>query len=140
MAPTGRSKSSGRHTLSPAEERFERARQTIGLFLGPLVFLVLYLAPLPLEPAQQALAAVFAFVIVYWLTEPIPIPVTAVLALALCVLFGVGSAQDVFGAFSSSTIFLFIGAFILAEAMMRHGLDRRFAFRVLSLPGVSRST
>jgi len=86
------------------------------------------------------LAAIFAFVIVYWLTEPIPIPVTAILALAMCVLFGVASADTVFGAFSSDTIFLFIGAFIIAEAMMRHGLDRRFAFRVLSIPGVSNST
>jgi sodium-dependent dicarboxylate transporter 2/3/5 len=129
-----------REKLSPAEERFERARQTVGLFFGPLVFLALYLAPLPLEPAQQALAAVFAFVIVYWLTEPIPIPVTAVLALAMCVLFGAASANTVFGAFSSDTIFLFIGAFVIAEGMMRHGLDRRFAFRVLSIPGVSNST
>ena len=129
-----------RERLSPAEERFERARQTIGLFLGPIVFLALYLIPLPLPPEQHALAAVFAFVIVYWLTEPIPIPVTAVLALAMCVLFGVASANTVFGAFSSDTIFLFIGAFIIAEAMMRHGLDRRFAFRVLSIPGVSNST
>src|SRR5919112_2226163 len=126
--------------LSPAEERFERFRQTIGLFLGPIVFLVMYFIPLPLEPAQQALAAIFSFVIVYWLTEPIPIPVTAILALAMCVLFGVASADTVFGAFSSDTIFLFIGAFIIAEAMMRHGLDRRFAFRVLSIPGVSNST
>ena len=66
-----------RERLSPAEERFERLRQTIGLFLGPIVFLALYFIPLGLEPAQQALAAIFAFVIVYWLTEPIPIPVTA---------------------------------------------------------------
>ncbi len=72
-----------REKLSPAEERFERFRQTIGLFLGPIVFLALYFIPLGLEPAQQALAAIFAFVIVYWLTEPIPIPVTAVLLL-LC--------------------------------------------------------
>src|ERR687890_892512 len=129
-----------RERLSPAEERFERFRQTIGLFLGPIVFLVMYFIPLPLEPAQQALAAIFSFVIVYWLTEPIPIPVTAVLALALCVLFGVAGAEAVFGAFSSDTIFLFIGAFIIAQAMMTHGLDRRFAFRVLSLPGVSNST
>lgn len=129
-----------RERLSPAEERFERWRQTIGLFLGPVVFLVLYFVPLPLPPEQQALAAVFAFVIIYWLTEPIPIPVTAVLALAMCVLFGVAAADDVFGAFSSDTIFLFIGAFIIAQAMMYHGLDRRFAFRVLSLPGVSNST
>jgi sodium-dependent dicarboxylate transporter 2/3/5 len=129
-----------REKLSPAEERFERFRQTIGLFLGPVVFLVLYFIPLGLEPAQQALAAIFAFVIVYWLTEPIPIPVTAVLALAMCVLFGVASADSVFGAFASDTIFLFIGAFIIAQAMMTHGLDRRFAFRVLSIPGISSST
>ncbi len=119
-------------TLSPAEERFERIRQTVGLFLGPLVFLVLYLAPLGLPPEQQALAAVFAFVIIY--------PVTAVLALAMCIIFGVASGDDVFGAFASSTIFLFIGAFIIAQAMMTHGLDRRFAFRVLALPGVAGST
>ncbi len=129
-----------RERLSPAEERFERFRQTIGLFLGPIVFLALYFIPLGLEPAQQALAAVFAFVIVYWLTEPIPIPVTAVLAMAMCVLFGVAPADDVFGAFASDTIFLFIGAFIIAQAMMTHGLDRRFAFRVLSIPGISSST
>jgi sodium-dependent dicarboxylate transporter 2/3/5 len=105
-----------------------------------VVFLALYLLPLPLPSDQQALAAVFAFVIIYWLTEAIPIPVTAILALAMCVIFGVASADDVFGAFASSTIFLFIGAFIIAQAMMTHGLDRRFAFRVLSIPGVANST
>ena len=129
-----------RETLSPAEERFERGRQTVGLFLGPLVFLALYLAPLPLPPDQQALAAVFSFVIIYWLMEPIPIPVTAVLALGMCIVFGVAPADDVFGAFGSSTIFLFIGAFIIAQAMMTHGLDRRFAFRVLAIPGIANST
>src|SRR5918996_4932523 len=109
-----------RERLSPAEERFERLRQTIGLFLGPIIFLALYFIPLGLEPAQQALAAIFAFVIVYWLTEPIPIPVTAVVGLAVWVLFGVAPGEAVFGAFSSDTIFLFIGAFIIAQAMMTH--------------------
>jgi len=129
-----------RERLSPAEERFERGRQTIGLFLGPIVFLAMYFTPLPLAPAQQTLAAILSFVIVYWLSEAVPIPVTAVLALAACVLFGVASGDTVFGAFANPTIFLFIGAFIIAEAMMSHGLDRRFAFQVLSLPGVSKST
>ncbi|QIN80440.1 DASS family sodium-coupled anion symporter [Rubrobacter marinus] len=129
-----------REVLSPAEERFERARQTLGLFIGPLVFLTMYFAPLPLEPAQQTLAAILAFTIVYWLSEAVPIPVTAILALAMCVVFGVASSDDVYGSFSSDTIFLFIGAFIIAQAMMTHGLDRRFAFRVLSLPGVAKST
>ncbi len=138
-----------REVLTPAEERFEKARQTIGLVLGPVVFLIMYFAPLPLERNQHTLAAILAFTIVYWLSEAIPIPATAVLALALCVLFNVPdvglNADDspgdiVYGAFSSDTIFLFIGAFIIAQAMVTHGLDRRFAFRILSLPGVSSST
>jgi sodium-dependent dicarboxylate transporter 2/3/5 len=71
--------------LTPAEQRFERARQTIGLFLGPVVFLIMYFLPLPLERDQHTLAAILAFVIVYWLSEAIPIPATALLALALAV-------------------------------------------------------
>ena len=133
--------------LTAGEQRFEKARQTIGLFLGPVVFLILLIAPLPLPTNQQALAAIFAFVIIYWLTEPIPIPITAILALALCVVFQVpvekgdqSPTQIVFGSFTSSTIFLFLGAFIIAKAMSRHGLDRRFALFVLSLPGVGNST
>lgn len=138
-----------REVLSPAEEKFERARQTIGLFLGPIVFLVMYLLPLPLEPNQQTLAAILVFTIMYWLSEAIPIPATAILALALCVLLnvpGLGPNADdapgdvVYGSFASDTIFLFIGAFIIAQAMSTHGLDRRFAFRILSIPGVAKST
>jgi hypothetical protein len=37
-----------REVLTPAEEKFERARQTIGLFLGPVGFLIMYFLPLPL--------------------------------------------------------------------------------------------
>jgi sodium-dependent dicarboxylate transporter 2/3/5 len=138
-----------REVLSPAEERFERLRQTSGLFLGPLVLLVLYFAPLGLEYNQRALAAVFAFVVVYWITEAIPIPVTALLGIAMSVLLlsapiEAGSDEAVsdivFASFGDSVIFLIIGAFIIAEAMMRHGLDRRFAFWMLSLPGVNSST
>lgn len=129
-----------RETLSPAEERFEKGRRTIGLFAGPVLAVLVYLLASGLDPAPRRLAAILTFVIVYWVSEAIPIPVTAVLALCLCVVLGVAPADDVFGAFASSTIFLFIGGFIIAQAMMRHGLDRRFAFRMLSLPGVARST
>jgi sodium-dependent dicarboxylate transporter 2/3/5 len=135
-----------REVLTPAEQRFEKARQTIGLILGPIAFLVMYFEPLPLERNQHTLAAILAFVIGYWLSEAIPIPVTAMLGLALAVLFNVPdvgpNADDapgdiVFGAFADPVIFLFIGAFVIAQAMVTHGLDRRFAFRILSLPGLA---
>jgi len=135
--------------LSPAEQRFERARQTIGLVVGPIAFAVMLLLPLPIDGHQQRLSAILVFTIIYWLSEAIPIPATAILSLALCVVLQVpiipsdsdDSASDlVYGSFGSDTIFLFIGAFIIAQAMRTHGLDRRFAFRVLSLPGVAKST
>jgi sodium-dependent dicarboxylate transporter 2/3/5 len=78
-----------REVLSPAEERFERRRRTIGLFLGPLALLVMMILPLGLPYTQQSLAAVLAFVVVYWVTEAIPIPVTAVIGLALTAVIGV---------------------------------------------------
>jgi solute carrier family 13 (sodium-dependent dicarboxylate transporter), member 2/3/5 len=76
-----------REVLSPAEERFERRRRTIGLFLGPLVLLVMMVLPLGLPYTQQSLAAVLAFV-VYWVTEAIPIPLTAVIGVVL-ITFGI---------------------------------------------------
>jgi solute carrier family 13 (sodium-dependent dicarboxylate transporter), member 2/3/5 len=121
-------------------EGFERARRTFGLFAGPVLAVGLYTATPGLPGNQRALAAVLTFVITYWVTEAIPIPVTAVLGLALATVTGVAPSEEVFGAFSSSTIFLFIGGFVIALAMTTHGLDRRFALRVLSLPGVARST
>jgi solute carrier family 13 (sodium-dependent dicarboxylate transporter), member 2/3/5 len=138
-----------REVLSPAEERFEKYRRTIGLFPGLLALLVMLLLPLGLPYAQQSLAAVLVFVVVYWVTEAIPIPVTAVLGLALCVILnvpqiGTGAEDDpadvIFGSFADDTIFLFIGSFIIARAMIVHVLDKRFAYLVLSIPGMARST
>jgi sodium-dependent dicarboxylate transporter 2/3/5 len=87
VRPTGTYKALAeqREVLTPAEQKFEKARQIIGLFLGPVVFLVMCFLPLPLEPNQQTLAAILSFMIVYWLSEATPIPATAILALALAV-------------------------------------------------------
>ena len=55
-------------------------------------------------------------------------------------ILGVGNADDILAPFGSSTVFTFIGAFIIAQAMLQNGLARRFAFRMLALPGVGKST
>jgi sodium-dependent dicarboxylate transporter 2/3/5 len=134
--------------LSEAEQRFERQRRTVGLFLGPIVLAVMLLIPFDLDGNQHRLAAILAFVVVWWLTEAVPIPVTALLGVALCALLeatppppeGDSSVDVVFGTFSDDTIFLFIGSFIIAQAMVVHGLHRRLAFRVLSLSWVGGNT
>jgi sodium-dependent dicarboxylate transporter 2/3/5 len=119
--------------LTPAEEQFERWRQSIGLFLGPAVGAVLYLAlAQTLHGPARILASVLGWVVAWWVTEPVPIPITALLGACLCVLLGVAPAKEVFAPFAEPTIFLFLGSFILAESMKVHRLDRRFAFTMLS--------
>ncbi len=133
-------RSLGEQKLSPQEERFEKGRRTIGLFLAPLLTVVFLVLPLNIPREQQVLGAVLLGVIALWISEAIPIPVGGLLGVAVAVFLGVAPVDDVLGPFGSSTIFTFIGAFILAQAMLKHGLARRFAFRILSLPGVGRST
>jgi sodium-dependent dicarboxylate transporter 2/3/5 len=123
--------------LSEAEERFERGRRVAGAVVAPVVFVTLLLLPLPgLKPEAHRLAAVMATVIVLWLTEALPMPATALLGAAACVVLRVAPAKEVFAPFADPLMFLFIGSFILARAIFLHGLDRRLAFAVLSLRGV----
>ncbi len=117
---------------TPAEERFNRRRGTAGLVAGPLVFLILLLAPLPLPLPAHRLAAVLCLMIVLWMTEALPLPATALVGPTLAVLLGVAPAGTVFAPFADPIIFLFIGSFILAEAMFVHRLDRRLAFTALA--------
>jgi sodium-dependent dicarboxylate transporter 2/3/5 len=127
--------------LSEAEERFERRRRTVGLFLAPAVFLVLLVLPIGLTRPQQNLSAVLGLVLVLWISEAIPIPVAGILGVCLCVMLQVTEDTDeIFASFSSSTVFLFIGSFIIAEAMLVHRLDRRLAFTILSMRFVGSST
>lgn len=119
--------------ISAAEERFDRRRRTAGLFLGPALFLfLLLLPPAGLSPAGGRLLAVVALTVVWWVTEPVPIPVTAVLGPALTVVLGVTGPKDAFAPFGDPVIFLFLGSFLLAEAMSAHGVDRRIALALLS--------
>ena len=134
-------KSLGEQKLSEGEERFERRRRNVGYVLAPVAGVVLYFLPLDLPAEQQTVAAVLLAVIIMWITEPIPIPVAGLVGAALLILLGVGEdADEVLAPFGSGTIFTFIGAFILAQSMLKHGLARRFAFRILAMPGVGNST
>ena len=112
-------------------------RRRIGATLAPAVFVLLLLLPLGgLAPAAHRLSAVLGGVVVLWVTEALPLPATALLGAALCVVLQVAPAKEVFAPFADPLMFLFIGAFILARAIFLHGLDRRVAYAVLSLPWV----
>ena len=120
--------------VSEGEARFERARRGVGFALAPALFALLLLLPLEgLKPEAQRLAAVMAAVVALWVTEALPLPVTALAGAAACVALRVAPAREVFAPFADPLMFLFIGSFILARAIFLHRLDRRLAFGVLSL-------
>jgi sodium-dependent dicarboxylate transporter 2/3/5 len=120
-------------SYSPAEELFNRRRRTGGLMLAPTVFLALLWSPSGgLSPEAHRLAAIMVMVVVLWVSEALPMAVTAVLGPMLAVVFGVAPARSVLAPFADPIIFLFIGSFMLAEAMFVHGVDRRIAFSALS--------
>jgi len=126
--------------LSPAEQRFEAIRHRAGFVVAPLAALGVALLDLPgLTPEAHRLAVVMVAVVLLWVTESLPMPVTALLGASACVVLGVAPAKTVFAPFADPLMFLFIGSFILSQAIFRHGLDRRVAFTVLSRQWVGAS-
>ena len=117
-----------------AEIRFDEVRRKVGLVAGPLAFLLVLWWPFTsLTPEGHRLAAVMGLVIVFWVTEALPLAVTALLGPTLVVMLQVAPAGLTFRPFASPTIFLFIGSFILAQALFVHRVNERVAYGVLSL-------
>ena len=110
------------------------------MLAGPVVFIIIYFIPIPsLSKEAHTLAAVLGLVLIFWLSEAIPIPATAILGAILNVILGVAPAKEVFAPFADPIVFLFIGSFILAEAITLHGLDKRFAFAIFSIKFIGES-
>ena len=127
-------------TYSPAEQQFNLRRKTLGLFVAPLLFVLVLLLPLEsLTPQAHRLAAILVLVVALWVSEALPLPVSALLGPLLAIVMRVAPAPRALAAFADPIIFLFIGSFIIAEAMYAHGLDRRIAFTALSSRLVGRS-
>jgi len=114
------------------------SRKKIGFFLGPLFFLLAYFSPvLSDNPQAHKLLAVFLLVVVWWVTECIPIPITALLIPVFLTIFSISTVRDAFAPFANPIIMLFLGSFVLARAMCVHGLDKRLAFSVLSIKSIA---
>lgn len=110
-----------------------------GLIGGLIVFLAMLALPGPggLSPEGWRTAAVATLMAVWWMTEAIPIPATAILPLALFPLLGILDAPGASAPYASELIFLFMGGFFMAVTMEKWGLHKRIALRIMSFVGTS---
>ncbi len=108
-------------------------RRRVGLFLGVAIAVAIYfLLPDSLSGDGKRTASVATLMAVWWMTEAIPIPATALVPLVLFPVLTGAAITDVAAPYASEIIFLFMGGFMLAMAMQRWNLHRRIALSVVA--------
>lgn len=111
----------------------------IGLGLGPLLFLIILLIPAPegLTIEGWKVIAIAAFMLVWWVTEAVPLAVAALLPIVLLPLLGVSSMKEATAPYANPVVFLFMGGFMIALAMEKWELHRRIALNIVLKTGTN---
>jgi sodium-dependent dicarboxylate transporter 2/3/5 len=116
------------------------SRERIGLVLGGAVFLLILLVPLgDLPDSARGMLAVALLMATWWVSEAIPLAATSLLPLALFPVLGMGTAAESAAPYANHLVYLFLGGFLLAQAMQRFSLHRRMALHIVGRIGTSPS-
>lgn len=117
----------------------------MGLVVGPLLAVVVAWV-VPDMPAQATGVPAYAGAVtagtlvlmgVWWMTEALPLPATALLPLVVLPVAGVAPVSDVAAPYANKVIFLFLGGFVLAAALQRWDVHLRIALRVVRVVGTA---
>ncbi len=119
--------------------RSYKPAQLIGLFLGPILFIltIVFFHPEGLGSDGQAILASTLWIAVWWMTEAVPIPVTSLLPIILFPLTGGLDVDATTSSYGDDTIFLFMGGFMIALAMEKWNLHRRIALNIITMIGTN---
>ncbi len=114
-------------------------RKEIGFLLGPALFLLILLLPVPegMKPEAMKTAAITVLMAVWWITEAIPIPATSLLPIVLYPILGIMSAKEVTVPYGNHLIYLFMGGFFIAVTLERWNLHKRIAINTIRFFGSS---
>ena len=112
-------------------------RARIGLVLGPVVFVAILLTePFALPSEAIVVLASTSWVVIWWISEAIPIPVTSLLPIVLFPSTGVMTASEATMPYADSIVFLLLGGFLLALAIERWNLHHRFSLLIIAALGL----
>ncbi|MCB9081559.1 MAG: DASS family sodium-coupled anion symporter [Lewinellaceae bacterium] len=111
----------------------------ISLLLGPAIFLLLLNLPTPaiMKPEAWRVLAIAAFMLIWWITEAVPLAVTSLLPIVLLPMLGVMKMDAAAAPYANSVVYLFLGGFMIALAMERWELHRRIALNIVQLTGTN---
>lgn len=114
-------------------------KNRIGLILGPLTFLliILFYHPSGLSDSANAILASAIWIAIWWITEAIPIAVTALLPIVLFPLSGGMALSETTTSYGHKYVFLYIGGFILAIAIEKWKLHKRIALTIIKIVGTN---
>ena len=111
----------------------------IGLLLGPSLFLLIYfLIPEGILTAKAIIIlGLGTWMVIWWATEAMPIPVTALLPMVLFPLLSISTVREASQPYGDPVIFLFMGGFILALGLEKYNLHQRIALNLIRVTGTS---
>lgn len=118
------------------ENRFSLTRrQVVTLVAAPLLAILVYWLTLPQGALIAGALAVTVFAALWWITEALPLPVTALLIPVGMTAMGVFEVRDAFTSFGNPVLFLVLGGYALAVAVEVNAVDRWLSRRILGLAG-----
>tara|TARA_B100000161_G_C33544075_1_gene412132 strand:+ start:202 stop:1668 length:1467 start_codon:yes stop_codon:yes gene_type:complete len=116
-------------------------KNILGLILGPILFLVImiFVDAEGLSFEAKCILASTAWMAIWWVTECVPISVTALLPIVLFPLTGGMDLATTTAAYGHKLVFLFVGGFLLALAIEKWHLHKRLALNIIRVTGSNKS-
>ena len=116
-------------------------KNIIGLILGPILFsvIMIFVNAEGLSFEAKCILASTAWMAVWWVTECVPISVTALLPIVLFPLTGGMDLSTTTAAYGHKLVFLFVGGFLIALAIEKWHLHKRLALNIIRVTGSNKS-
>jgi solute carrier family 13 (sodium-dependent dicarboxylate transporter), member 2/3/5 len=107
---------------------------------GPIAFLLTMLLPLGLSYEGRIGLATFACSAAWWITQPMPWAIAALLPIVVFPATGILSVNATLTLYGHPIFFWIMGTVLMGYAIEKHGVARRFALVFLGLPGIGGRT